>query len=447
MKSALILICFSIVFYGFSYEIDKKYYGNIISGGREKILFNNEQDKKNITVLSRNINVDLFEKHNRISIVYKIRNNTKKEVKISFLYPFLISSITKSKEDLSNDSFLNSFIDIQKIEGVYSDFLVKENSNNISYVLERDLDDIETTIPFKIGDSKISYKNGDWNKEVVDSYVNKYGFYRAELDFSGKEEKILQISYTSKNYYNSLIVNDYDKEDNFEDPALEYETNYNEKGYNSISDRVFSFVLFTPYDRDIPLLNTAIKVNSNLINEEYYKIQSTNFKKSGTSYLWNYRNLKPKLLHNIIIKINRKNSKETINLSDFNLNLEKKSKGNNRYYEIEKDITLTYKPETNDKIAISEIRIMPEIYTSKKSILKANKIIELEISLFDENKNLIKRVPKIINQNEYLSLLKKKNYISIFKDDEIKCKSIAITLKKVSNENEKIIINDIEILK
>lgn len=426
---------------------EKKYFGNFISGGREKIIFKERTDNGSVEVISRDLDITLFDKYSKINIVYKIKNIAKESVSTSLLYPFVISSITKSIEDMSSDSFLNSDKDIQKIESIYSDFLIKENGNRIQYQIEKDYDYLENSLPFKIGDSRIFFDNKVWNKEVIDSFSNKYGFYKADLDFSPKELKTVQISYIAKNYYNTIVLDNYESDFDFEDPALNYETTYSGSRYNSVSDRVFSFLFYTPYDRDLNIVKTTVTLNSNLINDRYLKIQPTNFKKSGTTYTWNYKNLKPKSLHNIIVMINKNYSVETINLSNFILNLDKKTKGNSRYYEVSDEMLLTYKPDIKENISVSEIRIMPEIYSSKRSIQNANRITEVEISFFDKNNKLIKKAIKTINIREYYSLLTKKNYITIFKDDEFLCKSISIKIKKRTNENEKIVLNDIEIIR
>lgn len=435
------------VFSLFSYNIEKKYYGNIAGGGREKILDEDGLLEKNVSVVSRNISVELFERYAKVNIIYKIKNNSSTDKKIVFLYPYLVSSVIKSIEDLTNDSFLNAFTDIQKIEGVYADFLVKEDNENVKFQIENFSDDMENNLPFRIGDSKISFQNNLWYKEVVDSFSNKYGYYSFGLDFKKKEVKTLAISYTTKNYYNEVLVKNYTGEDDFEDPALEYETVCEKNGYVSTSDKIFSFILFTPYDKDTPMKNTVLRVASNLIDEDYLKIQPTNYKKSGTTYIWNYRSLKPKQLHNVLFRINRKYAFNSVNIWDFGISPKKQSKVGHKYYEVDKEMILEYKPETDEEFTFSEMRIMPEIYSSKSSVLKSNKIIELEIWVFDKEQRLLRNVTKIISQKDYLSLLDKKNFITIYKESDIKCKSIKIYIRKTSSENEKIIINDIEILK
>ncbi|HPO50552.1 MAG TPA: hypothetical protein PLO89_09530, partial [Spirochaetota bacterium] len=124
------------VFSLFSYNIEKRYYGNIAGGGREKILGEDGLLEKSISVVSRNISVELFERYAKVNIVYKIKNNSSIDKKTVFLYPYLVGSVIKSIEDLTNDSFLNAFTDIQKIEGVYADFLVKEENENIKFQIE-----------------------------------------------------------------------------------------------------------------------------------------------------------------------------------------------------------------------------------------------------------------------------------------------------------------------
>ena len=107
-KFFLVFLFLLSVFFIYSYNIEKKYFGNIVGGGREKIILKDQSDKKNIVVLSRNITIELYEKYSKVNIIYKIKNNNKKGSSITFLYPYLISSITKSNEDLTDDSFLNN---------------------------------------------------------------------------------------------------------------------------------------------------------------------------------------------------------------------------------------------------------------------------------------------------------------------------------------------------
>jgi len=103
----------------------------------------------------------------------------------------------------------------------------------------------------------------------------------------------------------------------------------------------------------------------------------------------------------------------------------------------------------NGSITVGEIRILPKIYTKKEAIKESNNPLKFEI-LFSDNADFSNAVSatKTIKLREYFTLIKRKNYISIYKGDQVECKFIKIKFLETSLSSEDFIqINDIEILR
>ncbi len=433
----------------------KNYSNCIIVGGREKITFKNIDDKNSIEISLVKVDTEMFNSYSRIKINYIIKNKTKKNIEIKFLYPFLYSNISKKIEKTEKSKFLENRIEESVIKGLYSDFKIIENGIAKNYEIE--LTNIEElNLPYSIGNEKNIFEPDSLYSEKVISFVHRYGFYSINLNFNPKEKKIITISYTSL-HYNSNIKSTFDYNNSIEDPSLRYMYKKVSNCFEMLSESLHLFMLYPSYiEETLVPKKMFIKIKPYLINNEYLKILPNKYSLKAENILFKYSNPNFKQYDNITVKILPINYKNSIPTFYFISTPEKEKRDKFDFFLFKKgeELIFEYIPDNNlsflykkdgEKIGIKEIRILPQIFTLKKSIKDTNLPLEFEISFSDnrdfENATIINQK---ISYKNYYNLLKTKKYITIYKGENIFCKFIKIKIKKSFYEDNEIIqINDI----
>lgn len=465
MKRIMLSIICAIIPIALSAQIslEKKYSKNIFNGGKEYIKFMDEEDKKSITISYQLVNVDLYENRSKINISYAIINKSESKIEFDFCYPKIDTAISKNIVKLSavDGTIVDKSTIEYKINGNYMDYKIAVNGLKRDFLVISGIYQ-EKNIPFFNGDTKSYIDDGKNVNENIDSFLYNYGWYKTPISVEAKKKIMINISYTTSHYFNE-IVQDKGSKILTEDPALNY--NYveiNDKRIYS-SDKIFSFYFFTDYiDQIIPVNKRVVKIVNHIIDDEYINISPKKFKKSGSTYIYKSRNKKMTSLDNIFIKISDMYNPKTISSLYFKSTPQKISRDQSSFYQIDKfnkEITLEYLPNNKgsdsslypdyDNIAVGEIRILPKIYTKKEAVKESNNPLKFEI-LFSDNADFSNAVSviKTIKLREYFTLIKRKNYISIYKGDQITCKFIKIKFLETSLSLEDYIhINDIEILR
>ncbi len=465
MKRIMLLFISAIIPIALSAQIslEKKYSKNIFNGGKEYIKFVDEEDKKSIIISYQLVKVDLYENLSKLNISYVIINKSDSKVEFDFCYPKLDTAISKNIVKLSalDGTIVDKSVIEYKINGNYMDYKITVNGLKKDFLVISGIYQ-EKNIPFFNGDTK-SFIDGDKNvNENIDSFLYNYGWYKTPISIEGKKKTMINISYTTSHYFNEIVL---DKESKIltEDPALNY--NYVEINDKRIynSDKIFSFYFFTDYiDQILPVNKRIVKIVNHLIDDDYINISPKKFNKSGSSYIYKTRSKKTTSLDNIFIKISDTYNPKTISSIYFKSNPQKINRDQSSFYQIDKfnkEITLEYLPDNKSSdtslypdhgsITVGEIRILPKIYTKKEAIKESNNPLKFEI-LFSDNANFSNAVSaiKTIKLREYFTLIKRKNYISIYKGDQVECKFIKIKFLETSLSSEDFIqINDIEILR
>lgn len=437
----------------------KSYSNHIISGGRERFIFKNIDDKKDIELLLAKIDVNLFYNYSKVTLNYIIRNKKEKYIETKFLYPFLYSKIVKKIEKTEKLKFIENRKEEIIIKGSYIDFKINENGISQNYEVEfSDID--ELNIPYNIGDEKNIFTSNSLYSEKVLSFIYRYAFYKINLNFKAKEKKNITISYFVPHYNNKIKASFLEYNNSIEDPSLRYMFKRINEYFEMISDSVFTFILYPSYiNETITPKKMYIKIRPYLINNEYLKILPNKYKFNKSNIIFKYSNPKFKNYDNINIKIFPLNSKNSIFSFYFISTPEKKKRDKFQFFILKKgeDLIFEYIPDNNlsflykkndDKIGIKEIKIMPQIFTLKKSIKNTNLPLEFEISLSD-NKDFINSViiKKELSYKNYYQLLKTKKYITIYKGERIFCKFIKIKITKLFyDDDDPIQLNDIEFI-
>ena len=203
-----------------------------------------------------------------------------------------------------------------------------------------------------------------------------------------------------------------------------------------------------------------IKIKPYLINNEYLKILPNKYTIKSENIIFKYSKPDFKQYDNLTLKISPINSKNSIPLFYFISTPKKEKRERFEFYLFKKgeELTFEYIPNNNlsflykksgDKIGIKKIKILPQIFTLKKSIKDSNLPLEFEISFsYDKDfKNSI-TLKRKISYKEYYKLLKANQSITIYEDkEEIFCKFIKIKIiKSFYEDKETIQINDIEFI-
>lgn len=456
------IVIFIVV--SFSYGEDEKYFykeypSYIMSGGREIFIFNNNEDKKNINISLIKVDVDLFYTYSKVTINYMIKNKSKNSVECKFLYPFLYSDISKKIEKTEEAKFIeNRTEDIIK-KGIYLDFKIVENGINKEYEVEFS-DIAELNIPYKIGDEKKIFTSKSLYSEKVISFSHKYGFFKTVVNFKGKERKIINITYLVPNY-NNTIKSNFSYDNSIEDPSLRYMFKKINDNFEMLSDYLFYFVLYPKYIDDLIIPKKFfIRIKPYIINNKHLKIFPNKYSIKSENIIFSYSLPKFKEYDNIILSILPLNSKNSISSFYFISTPEKIKRDKVDFYSLKKgeDLIFEYIDDNNlsflikkesDKIGITEIRVLPAIFTLKKSIKDTNLPLEFEI-IFSDNRDFSPSisVTKKFSYKDFYTLLTKRKYLTIFKESErIFTKFIKIRVTKSFFEDNDIIqINDIEFI-
>ncbi|HOF01936.1 MAG TPA: hypothetical protein PK385_00755 [Spirochaetota bacterium] len=445
-------------------SLEKRYSKNIFNGGKEYIKFADEDDKESILISYQLVKVDLYENFSKINISYIIINKSSSKIEFDFCYPKLDTAISKNVVKFSalDGTIVDKSVVEYTINGNYTDYKITVNGLKKDFLVISGIYQ-EKNVPFFSGDTK-DYIDGDKNvSENIDSFLYNYGWYKTPISIEAKKKILINISYSTSHYFNE-IIQDKGSKILSEDPALNY--NYvdieDKRIYNS--DKIFSFYFFTDYvDQILPANKRVVKIVNHLIDDDYINISPKKFKKkSGSTYIYKTRNKRTTSLDNIFIKISDTYNPKTISSLYFKSTPQRITRDHSSFYTIDKfnkEITLEYLPNNksadsslypdNDDITVSEIRILPKIYTRKEAIKESNNPLKFEI-LFSDNAEFSNAVSaiKTIKLREYFTLIKKKNYISIYKGDRATCKFIKIKFLETSlSPEDSIHINDIEILR
>jgi hypothetical protein len=444
LSALFLLTSFSI----FAYErYTKTYFNNILSGGKERIkIIKGDIDK--IDIYKVIININLSMDYSSINAVYYIKNK-QEESEIEFLYPKIDSIINKTIKTYNNGDKNISKKNII-INGDYSNFIITEDNKIINFEITSD-DINDTSIPYKIGDtSNIILNSGKKTTEEIDSYIFKYSWYTARIKFSKNEKKVIKISYSSPLYYNMIEAEKNNKFEIKEDPALKYITTDSNGERKHISEKIFNFMLYTPYsDNEKVVKNLIINLRANTISPDYLKILPLEYAKKNNIYIWHYRNLKAKSINNILVKITPAYSENTEVLANFKVIPDKTRIGKDDYYKIDTIKDSIIIEHQKGMINIKEIRLFPEHFEYKSQLANINLPLEFQIE-FDQTGEFSN--PKIYNKSipsrKIIGSIIKNSYFTIYKSEGIDCKFVRIKfLKTNKNDNNIINISNIQIIK
>jgi hypothetical protein len=452
-KVVILFLFFLISLSVFPDELVKKYYNNIFGGGKERIVFSNESDRKNVNILKSYIIIDLYDDYASVNITYSIKSNDNS--KIRFMYPKIDTLISKniySLADKKQEEIITKNMEY-KLEGSYNDFKVLINNKSGTFNIEQS-NMTEQEIPYRSGDEKEYYDdNMNFYKESIEAYTNLYSWYSFPVELIKNKTSEINISYNTYYYYNENFISKDKSIIDIEDPALKYEYTSDINSSHGISEKIFTFNLFTSYSNDEKTVkDTFIKINSHIINQNYLKLMPINFKKSNIAYYWKYRNLKANPINNITGSILPSYSDKSLSLNVFDIKPMKKNNASENFYEINKKTGFLLMSTRNVNINpehIKEIRILPGYFKTKDSVKNANKPLEFEISFSNKEdfSDAIKSVKKI-KEKDFYNLINKRSYITIFKGKPIEAKFIKIRFLKTSDDNNDIVkIYDIELLK
>jgi len=442
----------------------KEYSSNIISGAREKFEFENEEYKKSFEISFIKVDVNLFNNYSRITINYIIRNKSKNEIKCNFLYPFIYSNVFKKIEKSEKGKLIENRTENVEKKSLYKDFKIIENGIKRDYEIK--FSNIEeSNIPYSIGNERKLFNDTTLFSEKVISFIHKYGFFSIDLKFKSKERKILTVIYNVDHYNNNIKTN-FEYSNSMEDPALRYMFKKVDDTIQLLSDYIFYFILKPQYSEQVIIPKKVfIKLRPYLINNNHLKILPSKYKWKGSDIIFSYSNPKFKDYDNIYISILPLNSKNSIPSFYFKSSLEKIKRDKGEFFLLKKNEDLIFEyiednnlsflyQKDNNKIGITEIRILPKIFTLKKSIKDTNLPLEFEIS-FSDNKDFkdATTITKKFSYKEFYTLLNKKRYLTLFKGERIFCKFIKLRVirtffkeDEIQNENNDIQINDIEFI-
>jgi hypothetical protein len=337
-----------------------------------------------------------------------------------------------------------------KFKGEYFNYTIILNKIPAEYkIVESDLTEF---LPYKIGDKYIATKtitNNEYREEI-DSFKYIYSWYITSVKMKKKQKSVIQISYTTPHYFSTIFINKDNSNLMVEDPALTYLTYNNESGENFVSDKLFLYLLNTIYsNKENPIKKLDIQLTANVIDQEYLKILSINYKKRGINYFWHYNNLNAQDLNNLIIKISPFYSYKTINPYNFIFFPEKVQSDKQTYYEIDRSnntLTLNY---IGDKAELIVKGIKFSLLFSKNKYGKYifNQPLEIELILADNpefnNPTIIK---KKYSERKIESEINKKLSLDILNKEGIKSKYIKIKFLFPSHKADIIKISDIQVL-
>ena len=440
------MIFFSItVLFTKEESLTKKTYNIPFAGGKEKISYLDDKDIGTISILSKEIYIDLYENYSKIRVVYILKNQKNSSINIMFLYPKI--DIDKKNIEINNN--IESKND-EYVRGNYSEFTAKVDDKLIQPPI-KDYGLIEPDIPIKTERTTIksSTDKPDYiYMESVDSFTYLYGFYSIPIAFLEKDKIKIELSYTSKHYYNEIISTNFSNREKYEEPSLKYCYYKNEDDENDIvkaeSDKLFFYTLWTNQyfnngnKEDTPINDLHIELRSHIVNNDYLNVSPKNYSQKNNLFIWKYKNFIPKSINNIMVTISSENENKFYPKSLFKITPDIIKNPYENLYKLilNKDISIEYKE--NKEIEISEIIFSPKIYNNKYDVRAANNPLIFEITFFNKNNmnNPILIVKKEIKPKFYFHTIKKRTYITIFKGSPVKSNLIKIRILKGSIPND-----------
>ena len=415
------------------------------NGGKEMIHYLDDKDVGSVSILSKEVFIDLYEHYSKIRVTYTLKNKKKRGVNILFLYPKM--DIDKKNIEIANhvEGKSNEYI-----KGDYNGFIAKVDEKLVSTTI-KEYELIEPNIPIKTEHTTIksSTETPDYiYMENVDSFRYLYGFYSIPIAFLEKDKIEIELSYITKHYYNEIISTNFTNREKYEEPSLKYCYYKNIEDEDDIikakSDKLFFYKLWTDQyfndgnKKDSPIDKLNITLRSHIVNNDYLNISPKNYSRKKNLFFWKHKDFIPKSMDNIMISISSENENRFYPKSLFKItpDIVKNPYENLYKLTLNEDLSIEYKE--NKKIDVSEIIFSPKIYNNKYDVRETNNPLLFEIAFFNKKNlnNPILVTEKEIKPKFYFDTIKKRTYITIFKKSPIKCNLIKIRILKGSIPND-----------
>ncbi len=434
-KISLVCVFFLSLTALFSAEVSlvKKIYNVPFNGGKEIISYLEEGDIGSISILSKNVYIDLYENYSKVRVLYVLKNNVKSSINIRFLYPKMDIDKNNIKSVNGVESKMREYI-----SGDYNGFIAKVDEKFVNVVVKDDTI-TEPNIPIKTEHViiKSSTENPDnIHMENTDSFVYEYGFYSVPIAFLEKDKIEVEFSYITKHYYNDITSTNFQNSEKYEEPSLKYCYYNDNETTRAESDKLFFYSFWT--DRyfnnggkeDSSIKNLSVELRSHVIDNEYLNISPKNYKQKKNLFIWKYSDFIPRSINNIIVCISSENEHKAYPRSLFDITPDIIPNPYENLYKLDRGEDLTIQYREDKEINISEIRFSPKIHNNKYDVREANNPLLFEISFFDKSSidRPILVTEKSIKSKAYFDTIKKRSYITIFKDKPVKCNLIKIKI-------------------
>lgn len=351
------------------FEYHKQYAGSVFSGGKEKIAADDPEMLRMLILKNVTTKVDLFGSYARVRIFYTFTNKHKKQP-LGFRLSYPKIDMNLGKENMIRDAanaVLNTEYEDKVIFGNYNDFTVTIDGVPEEYVNETDIE-FETNIPFRIGDeSLVRNEDGSYTDIEVSSYLYRYGWYHVALRLEPSSSSTVVISYSVPLYQNTVTIKAND-DMNFEDPALTYDYYDLPDGKRLLSDKIFSFYNYVPYDSDVKAQKRVYEFYPRLIDDKFINVFPMKSKTTKKGILYVYKGDRFGEIDNIYVKMSEYNNPANVPSYYFESAPERVQTAGRQVYVFDaqsKDLVLRYNRKNKrsvssllpkrDDIGISEI--------------------------------------------------------------------------------------------
>ena len=351
------------------FEYSKEYIGSVFSGGREQINVDDPDMQRMLILKNVTTKVDLFRSYARVRIFYTLVNKDKRQpLGFRLSYPKIDMNLGKEKmiRDAAN-TVLNTEYEDKVVFGNYNDFTVTIDGVPEEYVNETDIE-FETNIPFRVGnESLVKNEDGSYTDIEVSSYLYRYGWYHVALRLEPSSSSTVVVSYSVPLYQNTVLIKGND-DMNFEDPALTYDYYDSPDGKHLLSDKIFSFYNYVPYDSDVKALKRVYEFYSRLANDKFINVFPLKYKAGKKCISFIYKGDKFGEIDNIYVKMSEYNDPDNVPSYYFETTPERVQTAGRQVYvfdEQNKELILKYNRKNKrsvssllpkrDDIGISEI--------------------------------------------------------------------------------------------
>lgn len=440
------------------FEYSKEYIGSVFSGGKEKIAVDDPDMQRMLILKNVTTKVDLFRTYARVRIFYTLVNKDKRQpLGFRLSYPKIDMNLGKEKmiRDAAN-AVLNTEYEDKVVFGNYNDFTVTIDGVPEEYVNETDIE-FETNIPFRIGNESLTRNDdGSYTDIEVSSYLYRYGWYHVALRLEPSSSSTVVVSYSVPLYQNTVLIKGND-DMNFEDPALTYDYYDLSDGKHLLSDKIFSFYNYVPYDSEIKAQKRVYEFYSRLADDKFINVFPLKYKVGKRLISFVYKGDRFGEIDNIYVKMSEYNNPNNVPSYYFEIIPEKVQSAGRQVYvfgEQNKELILKYNRKNKrsvssllpkrDDISISEITAIVGKPLSDQTAKSRNVTFEITMSQSEDFSN-----PIVNTVEETLSVYDELNpkKIILYKGEPVQAKYIRVKISDgKSVESVPVVFDSIQVL-